>query len=66
VARNFQLARERIVDAFLAGLPDLPAPDDPDLTATMRPSMPVFGHCRLPNPGAERRCLSPGRGGPGS
>jgi DNA-binding transcriptional LysR family regulator len=34
--------RERIVDACLTGLPDLPAPDDPDLTAIVLSSMPVF------------------------
>lgn len=42
VPRNFQLVRERIVDGFLAGLPDLPAPDDPELTALVLSSMPVF------------------------
>ncbi len=42
VPRNFALVRERIVDGFLAGLPDLPAPDDPDLTAVVLSSLPVF------------------------
>lgn len=42
VPRNFQLVRERIVDAFLTGLPDLPEPDDPDLTALVLSAMPVF------------------------
>jgi hypothetical protein len=42
VARNFALVRERIVDVFLAGLPDLPAPDDGELTALVLSSMPVF------------------------
>ena len=42
MARNLQLLRERIVDAFVAGLPDLPEPDDPDLTAIVLSSMPVF------------------------
>ncbi|MEB3331008.1 MAG: LysR substrate-binding domain-containing protein [Synechococcaceae cyanobacterium] len=42
VQRNFQLVRERIVDVFLAGLPDLPARDDPDLAALLLCSMPVF------------------------
>ena len=42
VPRNFQLVRERIVDVFLAGLPDLPAPDDADLTSVVLSSMPVF------------------------
>lgn len=42
VPRNFQLVRERIVDVFLAGLPDLPAPEDPELTALVLSAMPVF------------------------
>ena len=42
VSRNYQLVRERIVDAFLAGLPDRPAPDDPELTALVLSAMPVF------------------------
>ena len=42
VSRNFALVRERIVDVFLAGLPDLPAPDDGELTALVLSSMPVF------------------------
>lgn len=40
--RNFQLVRERIVDVCLAGLPDIPEADDPDLTAIPLSSMPVF------------------------
>jgi DNA-binding transcriptional LysR family regulator len=50
VARNFQLVRERIVDACLIGLPDLPAPDDPDLTAIVLSSMPVFFVARADHP----------------
>ena len=42
VPRNFQLVRERIVDAFPTGLPDLPEPDDPELTALVLSTMPVF------------------------
>jgi DNA-binding transcriptional LysR family regulator len=42
IPRNLQLVRDRIVDAFLTGLPDLPDPDDPDLTALVLSSMPVF------------------------
>ncbi|MFM7266246.1 MAG: LysR family transcriptional regulator substrate-binding protein, partial [Cyanobium sp.] len=40
--RNLQLVRDRIVDAFLTGLPDLPEPEDPELTALVLSSMPVF------------------------
>ena len=50
VARNFQLVRERIVDACLIGLPDLPALDDPDLTAIVLSSMPVFFVARSDHP----------------
>ena len=40
--RNFQLIRDRIVDAFVTGLPDVPRADDPDLCAYCLSSMPVF------------------------
>jgi hypothetical protein len=58
IARNLQLVRERIVDAFLAGLPDLPEPDDPDLTAIVLSSMPVFFVARADHPLVGRRNLS--------
>ena len=45
IARNVQLVRERIVDAWLCGLPDLPDPNDPDLTAIVQTTMPV--HCTV-------------------
>ena len=45
IARNLQLVRERIVDAWLCGLPDLPEPEDPDLTAIVLSTMPV--HCTV-------------------
>ncbi|MFM7269791.1 MAG: LysR substrate-binding domain-containing protein [Cyanobium sp.] len=50
VARNLQLLRERIVDAFVAGLPDIPAPDDADLTTIALSSMPVFFVARADHP----------------
>ena len=43
VQRNWELLRERIVDVWLSGLPDLPEPDDPDLTSITLSEMPV--HC---------------------
>ena len=43
IERNFDLLRQRVVDAWLAGLPDLPEPDDPDLTSFTLSHMPV--HC---------------------
>jgi hypothetical protein len=42
IRRNFQLIRERIVDACITGLPDIPSPDDTELTALALSSMPVF------------------------
>ena len=41
IARNLQLVRERIVDAWLAGLPDVPGEDDPELTSLVLCHMPV-------------------------
>ena len=40
--RSFQLVRERIIDACITGLPDIPPADDPDLTSYSLSSMPVF------------------------
>ena len=42
VPRNFQLVRERIVDACLTGLPDCPPAGDPELTSIALSKMPVF------------------------
>jgi DNA-binding transcriptional LysR family regulator len=50
VGRNLQLVRERIVDAWIAGLPDLPSPDDPDLAAIILSRMPVFFTCAPGHP----------------
>ena len=50
VARNLQLLRERIVDAFVIGLPDIPEPDDADLTTIVLSSMPVFFVARADHP----------------
>lgn len=43
VQRNWELLRERIVDVWVAGRPDLPDPNDPDLTSIGLSHMPV--HC---------------------
>lgn len=43
IQRNFELLRERVVDVWLAGLPDLPAPNDPELTSLTLCQLPV--HC---------------------
>jgi DNA-binding transcriptional LysR family regulator len=58
VERNFQLVRDRIVDVFLAGLPDLPDPDDPDLTAIVLADLPVFYVARPNHPLVGQATLS--------
>lgn len=58
VPRNFQLVRERVVDVFVTGLPDLPSPDDPDLTGVVLSSMPVFFVAGAGHPLAGRDRLS--------
>jgi hypothetical protein len=58
VPRNHLLLQERIVDGWVAGLPDLPTASHPDLTATVLSRMPVFFTCAPDHPLRERRCLS--------
>ena len=58
VQRNFQLVRERIVDAYIAGLPDVPADDDEDLVSINLSSMPVFFVCSPSHPLAGEPNLS--------
>ena len=50
IDRNFQLVRERIVDACITGLPDVPADDDKDLVSINLSSMPVFFVCSPGHP----------------
>lgn len=50
VRRNWQLLRERIVDFWIAGLPDLPSKSDPELTAVVLSSTPVFFTCGPDHP----------------
>lgn len=57
VRRNFELLQERIVDVWIAGLPDLPTAAQPDLTATVLSRMPVFLTCAANHPILERRNL---------
>ena len=45
VRRNMQLVQDRVVDGWLAGLPDLPNGDHPTLTAIVLSRMPVFFTC---------------------
>jgi DNA-binding transcriptional LysR family regulator len=58
VRRNFQLLQDGVVDAWLAGLPDLPTADQPDLTAVPLSRMPVFFTCAAGHPLLERQSLT--------
>ena len=57
VQRNFELLQQRIVDVWVAGLPDLPTAEQPDLTAMVLSRMPVFFTCAPHHPLLERRHL---------
>jgi len=50
IQRNFQLVRERVVDACITGLPDVPTDDDEDLVSINLSSMPVFFVCSPSHP----------------
>lgn len=50
IRRNFQLLRERIIDACIAGLPDVPLDDDKELITINLSSMPVFFVCSPGHP----------------
>lgn len=58
VRRNVQLLEDGIVDAWIAGLPDLPTADQPDLTAVPLSRMPVFFTCAPGHPLLERQRLT--------
>lgn len=55
VERNFSLLQDRVVDAWIAGLPDLPtACKHPELTAIVLSRMPVFFTCSPGHPLLDR------------
>lgn len=58
IRRNIQLLQERIIDAWIAGLPDLPTANEPELTAIPLTRMPVFFTCAPGHPLLERDQLS--------
>lgn len=58
VRRNVQLLQDGVVDAWLAGLPDLPTAAEPDLTAVPLSRMPVFFTCAPGHPLLERETLT--------
>ena len=58
IRRNFELLQERIVDGWIAGLPDLPTDTDTDLRATVLSRMPVFFTCAPDHPILEKTSLT--------
>jgi hypothetical protein len=50
VKRNLQLIQDRVVDAWVAGLPDVPGADQPDLAVIVLSEMPVFYTCAPGHP----------------
>jgi|694.fasta_scaffold50250_7 hypothetical protein len=58
VRRNFQLLQDAVVDAWLAGLPDLPTAAHPDLMAVPLSTMPVFFTCAPGHPLLQRERLT--------
>ena len=58
IRRNIQLLQERIIDAWIAGLPDLPTANEPELTAIPLTRMPVFFTCAPGHPLLAREQLS--------
>ena len=50
IRRNFQLVSERIIDAYITGLPDVPLDDDKELVSIKLSSMPVFFVCSPGHP----------------
>jgi len=60
VKRNCQLVQERIVDCWIAGLPDLPTSAQPDLTAIPLTRMPVFFTCKPDHPLLEQANITYG------
>jgi len=58
VRRNFQLVQDRVVDGWLAGPPDLPGAEHPELTAIVLSRMPVFFTCGPGHPLLKRSAIT--------
>jgi hypothetical protein len=58
VARNLRLLREYVIDCWVAGLPDIPQSDDPDLGAVVLTEMPVFFTCPPEHPILKRESIN--------
>lgn len=58
IQRNFQLLQDRVVDGWIAGLPDLPTSAHPDLAAIALTRMPVFFTCAPGHPLLDRDSLT--------
>ncbi|MFM7312774.1 MAG: LysR substrate-binding domain-containing protein [Cyanobium sp.] len=50
IGRNLQLLRQRVIDVWVAGLPDVPPAADPDLEVLVLSDMPVFFTCAPGHP----------------
>ncbi|MFZ0407501.1 MAG: LysR substrate-binding domain-containing protein [Cyanobium sp.] len=57
IKRNFQLLQERIVDCWIAGLPDVPTSAQPDLVHIPLTRLPVFFTCAPEHPLLQRQRL---------
>lgn len=50
IQRNIQLLQDRIIDAWIAGMPDLPTAEQPDLAVIPLSKMPVYFTCAPDHP----------------
>jgi len=58
IKRNLQLVQDRVVDGWIAGLPDLPTAAQPELAALVLTRMPVFFTCAPGHPLLDRGSLT--------
>lgn len=58
IERNLALVRGRVIDGWIAGLPDLPDGSDADLAAIVLSSMPVFFTCAPGHPLLKRSLIT--------
>jgi hypothetical protein len=58
VRRTMQLVQDRVVDGWLAGLPDRPDGDHPTLTAIVLSRRPVFFTCAAGHPHLNRPSIT--------
>lgn len=58
IKRNLQLLQERIIDAWIAGLPDVPTPAHPELAVIHLSRMPVYFTCAPGHPLLSRQTIT--------